>query len=295
MKKTSLLLVLLLVTFVPACGPSPEQQASLTAAAETATAAAWTPTHTPTDTFTPTVTDTPTETPTPTFTPTFTDTPSPTVTITPSPTHTPTVTITPSPTVTPTITLTPTFEFPKVTVIVAHGACMWGPHSEYLWGRDVSQGDKGLVWGRAPVGRWLWVKFDNLDVPCWVGPAVVEVQGDVHRVSIAQVRLPGPSTLYQPPTNVRATRDGDQVTVTWDPIWMTVDDDRGYFLDVYVCQNGGYFWMPTGRTLLPDQYHNSYTFTDQAGCALPSGGKLYAVEKHGYTTPVDIPWPQAKP
>ena len=70
---------------------------------------------------------------------------------------------------------------------------------------------------------------------------------------------------------------------------MTLDDDRGYFLDVWVCQDGNYVWMPTS---LPDQYHTTATFTDQSGCSQPSGGKLYTVEKHGYTTPVDIPWPK---
>jgi hypothetical protein len=52
--------------------------------------------------------------------------------------------------------------------------------------------------------------------------------------------------------------------------------------------------MPVGRLNLPDQYHTSYTFTDGPGCSQPSGGKLYTVEKHGYTSPVDIPWPPAQ-
>ena len=29
---------------------------------------------------------------------------------------------------------------------------------------------------------------------------------------------------------------------------MTLDDDRGYFLDVWVCQNGNYVWVPTSWT-----------------------------------------------
>jgi len=61
-----------------ACGPSPEQQAAMTATAMTATAAAWTPTPTATNTPTSTPTPTPTNTPTPTLTPTVTNTPTPT-------------------------------------------------------------------------------------------------------------------------------------------------------------------------------------------------------------------------
>jgi hypothetical protein len=71
--------------FLAACGPSPEQQATMTATAMTATAAAWTPTPsntpspTPTDTSTPTETPTPTNTSTPTQTPTKTATPTQTL------------------------------------------------------------------------------------------------------------------------------------------------------------------------------------------------------------------------
>jgi hypothetical protein len=82
MNKTLLCIALILI--LSACGPSPEQQAAMTATAMTASAAAWTPTPTATNTPTSTPTPTPTETPTPTLTPTPTDTP----TITPSPTTT---------------------------------------------------------------------------------------------------------------------------------------------------------------------------------------------------------------
>ena len=76
-----------------ACGPSPEAQATQTAAVITATAAAFTATFTPTATSTPTLTATPT--PTATSTPTVTQTP--TATATPTPTKTATPTQTPDP------------------------------------------------------------------------------------------------------------------------------------------------------------------------------------------------------
>jgi hypothetical protein len=130
--------------------------------------------------------------------------------------------------------------------------------------------------------------MDRVGKYCWVSPYVVDVVGDPHTVIVETVRLPITNALYAPPTNVRAERQGDQVIVSWNLVWMTEDDDRGYFLDVWVCQNGNYVWIPIG---LPDQYTTSVTFTDQPGCSLPSGGQLYTVEKHGYTSPVDIPWP----
>jgi len=176
-----------------------------------------------------------------------------------------------------------------VTVNVALAACLFGPAKAYLWARDLAQGDKGVVWGRAPVGDWLYVKMDKLDIPCWVSPYVVEVQGDVNTLLKQEVRLPITNALYAAPTNVEVERNEDQVTVSWDQVWMTEDDDRGYFLDVWVCQDGNLVWTPVS---LPDQYHDSYTFTDEPGCSEPSGGQLYTVEKHGYTDPVEIPWPE---
>jgi hypothetical protein len=82
-----LILIVGMLLLVSACGASPEQQASMTATAMTATAAAWTPTPTATNTPTATLTPTPTQTPTPTLTPTATNTP--TSTASPTPTRDP--------------------------------------------------------------------------------------------------------------------------------------------------------------------------------------------------------------
>jgi hypothetical protein len=254
-------LFLLVIFMLSACN-LPEVQATKTAAAQTATAAMRTVTSLPSTTFTST----------------YTATIAFTLTSTPIPTNT----------YTPTITPTPTFAFPKVTVNVDNLACKFGPAKAYLWARDLHLGDTGFVWGRAPVGEWLYVKMDRLDIPCWIHPFYVDLVGDIKTVAVQDIWLPMTNDLYSAPKNVEAVRDGDQVTVTWDDVYMTQDDDRGYFLDVWVCQDGNYIWMPTS---LPDQYQTSATFTDQPGCSEPSGGKLYTVEKHGYPDPVDIPWP----
>lgn len=258
--------ILLVLTLLSACNIS-EAQATRTASAQAATAASWTDTPVPTATFPATSTNTPTNILT--FTPT----------------------LTPTSTLTPSITPTPTFAYPKVTVNKAQAACLFGPNKEYLWARDLKAGDTGVVWGRAPVGDWLYVRMDRLDIPCWVSPYVVDVVGDPKTVIVETIRLPITNDLYSAPTNVLAERDGDKVTISWDDVYRTQDDDYGYFLDVWVCQDGNFVWMPVGRLQLPDQYQTSYTFTDQPGCSQPSGGQLYTVEKHGYTSPVDIPWP----
>ena len=260
--KMSLRILLLFVLLATACAPSPEQQATLTATSITATAAAWTQTSSPTLTFTPT------ETFTPTLTATITDTP----------------TITP----TFTVTATPTFAFPAVTVNKqAH--CRYGPSVAYLHAADLYSGDVGSVRGRFIYSKWLYVKFDKLNYFCWVAPSVVDVVGDVSTVGYKELNLQSiGSNQYGPPHNVVAVRDGNKVTITWDQMVMTKDKDRGYLLELFVCQDGAYIWWTDSY---PDQYSTSYTVKDEAGCASPSSGKLYTVEKHGFSEPAIIKWP----
>jgi hypothetical protein len=250
-KRISLVGLLLLLT---ACGPSPEEQAAMTATSYTATAAAWT--------------DTPTLTPSMTFTPTTTLTP----------------TITPS----PTITLTPIFAFPTVTVNKqAH--CRYGPSVAYLHAADLYPGDAGSVRGRHPYSTWLYIKFDKLKYFCWVAPSVVDLVGDVSTLYTTEPDLVSIGyNNYGPPRNVSAYRDGNTVTISWEQVPMTKDDDRGYFIEAFVCQNQLYLWWTFSY---PDQFTTSYSVADEPGCPEPSFGKLYTVEKHGYSKPVDIPWP----
>lgn len=251
-------IIFLLFLFVSACGPSAEEQATLTATSITATAAAWTKTPTQTLTFTPTETFTPTAT----FTPTITRT--------------------------PTITATPTFSFPAVTVNKqAH--CRYGPSVAYLHAADLYPRDIGTARNRYVNSTWLYVKFDKLNYFCWVAPSVVDVVGDVKTLAYKELNLQSiGSNMYGPPDNVSATRDGKKVTIIWDQIVMTTDDDRGYLLELFVCQNGAYIWWTDSY---PDQFTTSYTVQDEAGCNLPSSGKLYTVEKHGFSEAAIITWP----
>jgi hypothetical protein len=245
---------------------SPQDIATLTSAAESATALSWTKTPTITVTLTPTLTGTSTVT------------------------STSTITLTPTITATPSITPTPTFDFPNV-VVNQQAHCRYGPHVAYLHAGDLYPGDTGTVRGRFRLSNWLLVRFDRLNYFCWVAPSVVNVTGDVTRVNFTEkLNALDPSIYYKAPNNVVATRDGNKVKITWDQVEMTSDKDRGYFLDIFVCQKGNYLWWPVS---FPDQYTTSYTVRDEKGCSEPSGGKIYTVEKHGYSSPKNIPnWPK---
>ena len=248
----------LVVIILSGCAPSPEQQATLVAEALTGTAESWTFTPPPTYTFTPTET------------------------------LTPTITFTPTITLTPTITATPTFAFPSVTVNKqAH--CRYGPAVVYLHAADLYPGDVGTVRGRFIYSKWLYVKFDKLNYFCWIAPSVVDVVGDVSQIALKELNLQSiGSNMYGAPTGVTAVRDGNKVTISWNQVVMTKDDDRGYLIEAFVCQDGAYLWWTFSY---PDQFTTSYTVKDEAGCPAPSSGLLYTVEKHGFSQPATIPWP----
>ena len=209
----------------------------------------------------------------------------PTSTVSPTYAETITATITQTATITP----TPTFDFPDVVVNVAAAHCRYGPSKAYLHAADLYEGDHGIVQGRFQYSDWLYVKWDKINYRCWVSPHVVDVSGDISSVYYANIGLERiPSTLYNTPQNVQASREGEMVTITWDRVNMTEDDDRGYLIEAWVCQDGAYLWWTVS---FPDQYTTSYTVRDEAGCHSPSSGSIYTVEKHGYTAPTTIPWP----
>jgi hypothetical protein len=245
-------IILMIFVFLSACAPATEEQATPTIIPVTATTV-------------------------------FTETPQATFTVTASQTPMPTVTFT------PTVELSPTFAFPTVTVNKqAH--CRYGPSVAYLHAADLYPGDTGSVRGRYIYSNWLYIKFDKLNYFCWVAPSVVDVVGDVSALAYKNdlnLQSIG-SNMYGPPDNVTAVRDGDKVTISWNQVKMTKDDDRGYLLELFVCQDTIYKWWTDSY---PDQESTSYTVIDEAGCAQPSSGKLYTVEKHGFSEPAMIPWP----
>ena len=252
-------IILLIFLFVSACAPSTENQITPTAPMRTATEE---PTETPAATVTHAATQKATSEPTLTFTPTIT--------------------------LSPTITTTPTFAFPSVTVNKqAH--CRYGPSVAYLHAADLYPGDVGTVRNRYIYSNWLYIKFDKLNYFCWAAPSVVDVVGDISTVAYKELNLQSiGSNMYGPPGNVTAVRDGNKVTISWNKVKMTLDDDRGYLLELFVCQDTIFKWWTDSY---PDQDSTSYTVQDEAGCAQPSSGKLYTVEKHGFSEPAIIPWP----
>ncbi len=237
-----------------------------------------------------TATALPTQTAAASATPSVLPTSSPTASETPRPSRTPTIrrtpTVTQTPTITPTasITPTPTRDFPDVTVKM-QANCRYGPGMAYLYRWGLYPGDKAEVHGRNWNGSWWWILPENLpESHCWASEIVFNETVVPESVPLVQVPLPH-TTFAGPPGNVMAERKGNQVTVSWSEVPLSDDKRRGYLIEAMVCQDGAFF------PLIVQTDKPEYTFRDDDTCAGQSGGLLYTAEKHGYSDPVQIPWP----
>ncbi|HEX7434226.1 MAG TPA: hypothetical protein VF326_11280 [Anaerolineaceae bacterium] len=213
-----------------------------------------------------------------------TDTPTPVETATPPETPTRTRVLSP----------TPTLELPRVSILET-SACMYGPGTVYLF----KYGLNATVWmrvlGRNEDGSWLLIRAgDDPDSnACWIKATLVKfLSGEIKNVPVFWIGLPY-STLYLPPTQIRANRAGNEVTIFWMPVYMTEDDYRGYLIEAWVCQGGKQVLVPIKYETTFDQNSSmiSVKVMDELGCDVPSRARLYAVEKHGYTNYQMVPWP----
>ena len=241
-------------------------------------------------TATPSTVNSPT--PEPTFTPSATELP-PSETPSPAPTDTPSPTpsFTPSPTETPTITPVPTFAVLRGDVLVQSN-CRYGPGQPYLYKYGLYKGYRMEIIGRNESGSWVYVQAIGGHNPCWVKASLLDIHGDVMGLeSLYPDKAPLPRSPYYPPlTGARASRDGDQVRITWTGVTLRAGDEESptsplYVAEVWTCRAGQLVFTPIGA------YDNVVTVTDEAGCATSSHGRVFLAEKHGYAGPTEIPWP----
>lgn len=229
-------------------------------------------------------TDTPTATPQSTVTHTITSspTPEPANRSTPTATYTPTATITPE----------PTYIILRGTVNQNHVSCFYGPSKAYLYKYGLLKGNHLEIIGYLPDTGYIEVQAIGGHNPCWMNLEWMDVEGDIsHVLPVDPLTISLPkSPYYGPLTWVKAERTGNEVTITWEELGMSPGDDseqEPYLAEVWVCQEGRFVFIPLGV------YYTEAVVVDEPGCSEPSIGRVYGVEKHGYTKPREIPWPQA--
>jgi hypothetical protein len=236
----------------------------------------------------------PTETLIPTTTPTFT--PLPSATFTPEPTDTPTLTPTDTPTLTPTETPTftpePVYTILRGVVNQPHVNCYYGPSKAYLYKYGLLKGNRLDIIGYMADTGYIEVQAIGGDNPCWMNLDFMDVEGDITAVPPVNplaIRLPW-SPYYKELEYAKAERAGDEVTVSWTPLILKAGDDseqESYLLETWICRDGRLVFNPVGA------YGTSAKVVDEPGCPQPSSGRIYGVEKHGYTRYLMFDWPQA--
>lgn len=235
----------------------------------------------------------------PTETPPASETPPHTPTETATPTETPSPSSTPTPTQSPTETQTPTPEIPSATPgilrakVLEKANCRYGPGGAYLYKYGLVAESNLQVIGRNSTDTWLFIQAIGGNNPCWVNAKSMQPRGELAYIPVIDpldVKLPM-SPYYGPLTNVSAQRDKTntaKVVVSWSPLVLRAGDDSEqfpYLLEIWVCKSGELVFEAIGT------YDTIWPVDDEPGCAEKSHGRVYGVEKHGYTRWVEIPWP----
>jgi uncharacterized protein YraI len=254
---TFALIILLTACTLPSARPSdtPEPSAPATAITSPATAI---PSNTPAPTLSP-------------FTETLTSTPIP-------PTDTPTA--------------IPIVKSLDATVTADLLSCRYGPGSEYLYLYGLRKGANIQLIGRTDGNNWVMVKGKNL---CWVNSKFIGIKGEPQTL---QVMYPDGYTLpvspyYSAPTVLSAVRDPNNsknVTIEWTDIALRAGDAEDENMFIYIVE----VWRCEGGKMIFDPLASNYpevTFVDEAGCSIPSHGRIFFQEKHGFAGPAKIPWP----
>ncbi|MCW5873205.1 MAG: hypothetical protein KIS88_01015 [Anaerolineales bacterium] len=237
--------------------------------------------------------------PEPTATATATDTPTLTASATATATasHTPTATITLTPSITPTASQTPppTPCFTWGTVNVEMASCRFGPGGGYLLATTLYEGNTVEVLGHMALNEnWWYVNLVEYRPArkCWVSQELITLGVDrslVYPIDNPHLVLPYTTQPYEPLKGVRATRQGNIVTVYWEPFTYLPGDDslqNKYLIEAWVCQNGEFVFRAYGTN------NTSIEIQDEKGnCSNASRARAFGSDKHGYTGWVGVPWP----
>lgn len=230
-----------------------------------------------------------------TFTATFSSTPRPsatsstTLTTTSTPSSTPTQTATLTASVTQTATPSATNAILRGEVNVPHVSCFYGPHKSYLYKYGLVGGSNLEIIGYNEDTQYIQIQAIGGSNPCWMNLEWMNVKGDittVARIDPLTSSLPA-SPYYGALSGVTASHDGEKVTISWNFLYISPGKDSEqfpYLVEAWVCQQGKIKFTPVGT------YQNFIELVDETNCERPSHARVYGVEKHGYTVPVEVTW-----
>jgi uncharacterized protein YraI len=196
----------------------------------------------------------------------------------------------PSPTAEPTSTSTaiPFVESLDATVTADLLSCRYGPGAEYLYLYGLKKGANIQLMGRTNGNNWVMVAGKN---KCWINTKFIEIKGDPQTLQVTYpdgYKLPV-SPYYAPAIVLSAVRTSNTVTVKWTDVELRSGDEEDADMFIYIIE----VWRCEGGKMIFDPLASNYpevTFVDEAGCGVPSHGRVFFQEKHGFAGPAEIPW-----
>ncbi len=189
----------------------------------------------------------------------------------------------------------PTYAILRGKVVVeGRLSCRFGPGADYLFKFTFGSRASVEILGRMEYSNWMLVRAVGGTNRCWINgsPEYLQINGDRYALAPIDPHIVLAQSKIYPNglSGVKARRNGNLVTVSWNGIQLNAGDDSEqapYILEAWVCQGGEYVFTAVGS------YGNSVDIVDEGGCGMRSHARVMAAEKHGYTPFVEISWPEA--
>ena len=206
------------------------------------------------------------------------------------------VTVTPAPTLESTFTPADSPTVPTglpLATLPQYTDCLYGPASFYVYKTSFPAGQQVEVVGRNSDASWLNIEEVDGWNACWILASQAQLQSSsIEALPIVDTRLPINKYEFGSP-NATASREGDDVTVSWKAVYMSADEIQGYLIEAWVCQGGQHTLMPVfvGKTFEENVGTISVQIEDEAGCVEPSTAHIISVGTRGFAEWEKIFWP----
>jgi len=207
------------------------------------------------------------------------------------------VTVTPGPAAAPTSTPNPAAPsqpgLPLAT-LPQYTDCLYGPADWFVYKSSFPSGGQVEVVGQNSSGDWLAVEDVGGWNSCWIKADQAQLQAArVEDLPIVTTMLPRSEYEFGSPQIINTKRAGDTVTLSWDAIYMSRDEIRGYVIEAAICQGGQHvlqdIFVP--KTFDENVGVLAVVFIDEAGCSEPSTAHIVTMGKRGFAEWEKIFWP----
>lgn len=129
---------------------------------------------------------------------------------------------------------------------------------------------------------------------CWIQVGQAQLQsGRIEDLPVANTMLPISVLEFGSPTTTVVSREGDDVKVSWQAVYMSADEVQGYLIDAIVCRGGQLVPSPVfvPVTFAENVGIISVTIKDEAGCTEPSKAHIASYGRRGFAEWEKIFWP----